>query len=186
LEAVDQQLSSLDFQRFGSLNLMVTQFPRLLRPYDFLNELSGIWTEGGVRADAFIFLRRDKDGHLMGMEGSRMEEDEDIAAMNAVLAALAAKITGSAGSVKANAEAAVAAAAGGDFGLSRADIEAIARRLPAGYSAIIILFENVWERRFKTVARKYGGELIKQRLISSADLTNAARELATTGEPSAN
>src|SRR5437899_8588307 len=46
--------TSLDFQRFGSLNLMVAQFTRILLPYDFLDELKDIWADGNVRPDAFI------------------------------------------------------------------------------------------------------------------------------------
>ena len=74
---------------------MVAQFPRILLPYDFLDELKDIWADGNVRPDAFIFLRKDRDGHVMGMEGSRLLEEEDIASVNAVLAAIVARSVGS-------------------------------------------------------------------------------------------
>ena len=66
-------LSALDFSKFGSLNLIVTEFDRYLLPFDFLDALQGIWQDGNVRPNAFIFLRRDGDGNLSGMEGSRLE-----------------------------------------------------------------------------------------------------------------
>src|SRR5262245_28361385 len=43
--AGDLKLAALDFEKFGSLNLMITQFPRALLPYDFLNELKEIWAD---------------------------------------------------------------------------------------------------------------------------------------------
>src|SRR4051812_41222440 len=139
-------LTALNFQRFGSLNLMIAQFPRILLPYDFLDELSHIWADGSVRPDAFIFLRKDKDGNIMGMEGSRLHEEEDIASINVLLAAIVARAVGSPELAGSKAQVAADAAAIGDFGLSAEDIQGIARKLPENHSAIVILFENVWER----------------------------------------
>ena len=175
-------LAALDFQKFGSLNLMVAQFPRVLMPYDFLNELSTIWADGSVRPDAFIFLRKDRDGNVMGMEGSRLHDEEDIASINAVLAVVVARGIGISELAGPRAQAAVGAAAIGDFGLSAEDMQAIARKLPGDHSAIIILFENVWERKFKAITESHGGSLIRQRLVAPDDLARVANELtASTG-----
>ena len=176
-----RSLAELDFQRFGSLNLMVAQFPRHMFPFDFLNELSEIWAGDNIRPDAFIFLRKDQDGNLMGMEGSRLQDDEDIAAINAVMAAIAARSIGTPDLAGSKAEAAVAAAVAGDFGLSAEDIQGIAGKLPPEHSAIIILFENVWERKFKAAAGRHGGILVNQRLVSSAALAKAAQDLVAAG-----
>src|SRR5262249_23320414 len=134
------QLSKLDFQKFGSLNLIVTAFDRLLRPYDFLAELKDIWADGNIRPDAFIFIRKDKDGNVMGMEGGRLQEEEDIAAVNAVLATIVARSVGDPELARESAEAAVIDAAAGDFGLSASDIQKVAQKLAPDHTAIIILF----------------------------------------------
>ena len=183
---VNRGFAALDFQKFGSLNLMVAQFPRILLPYDFLDELKDIWADGNIRPDAFIFLRKDKDGNIMGMEGSRLHEDEDIASINAVLAAIVARSVGSPEQARSKVETATSAAAAGDFGLSAGDIQGIAQKLPPDHTAIILLFENVWERKFKAVAKKHGGALVNQRLITSEALAKAAHELAAAGELQAN
>jgi len=177
----DAKLTRFHFERFGSLNLMITQFPGLLLPYDFLTELQDIWSRGDVRPDAFIFLRKDKDNNVTGMEGSRLHGGEDAAAINAVLAAITSRSVGSPDLARSKAEAAIRAAAAGDFGLSAGDIQRIAQKLPADHSAIIVLFENVWERRFKEVAKKYDGVLVGQRLISPQALAKAASDLAAAG-----
>jgi predicted double-glycine peptidase len=175
-------LSKIDFEKFGSLNLMITQFPRAIMPYDFLIEMKAIWADGNIRPDAFIFLRRDKDGSISGMEGSRLNEDADVAAINAVIAAITSRSIDGAGSARSKAEAAVKAAVEGDFGLSAGDIQKIAQKIPPEHSAIIILFENAWERKFKDVAKKHNGIVVNQRLITPAALAKAAHELGQAGK----
>ena len=174
-------ISSIDFRKMGSLNLMITQFRGFLLPYDLLNELRDLWSAEGVRPNAFIFLRKDKDGNISGMEGSGLQEDEDAIAINALVAAITTESIGGAGSRLSRIESAIKAAEGGDFGLSAGDIRRIAQKLPNDHSAIIGLFENVWERKFKEVAGKHAGAVIDQRLISPEALAKAASELI--GQP---
>jgi hypothetical protein len=179
--AVD--ISSLDFRKIGSLNLLITQFRGFLLPYDFLNELRDLWKNEGVRPNAFIFLRKDKDGNISGMEGSGLQEDEDATAMNALIAAVTSRSIGGAESRTSRVESAIKAAAEGDFGLSAADIQKMAHKLPPDHSVIIGLFENVWERKFKEVAGKYAGAVTDQRLISPEALAKAASALVAERAP---
>jgi len=176
--ATKTSLSELDFAKFGSLNLMVTKFPRAILPYDFLNELKAIWANGQIRPDAFIFLRKDESGKISGMEGSSLQEEDDIAAISAVISTITSRSLGAPELARSKAEAAIAGASAGDFGLSANDIQALAQKLQPDESAIGILFENVWERRFKEAAKARGGEVVNQRLISSKALTEAAVRLA--------
>jgi len=152
-------LSGIDFQAFGSLNLIITQFAGLLLPYEFLDELRDIWSRGDVRPDAFIFLAKDKNGTLRGIEGSQLREEADISAISALTAVIMARSLGSPELSLSAAEASIAAAEAGDFGLSAEDIHRIAERLPPDHSAIIVLCENVWERKFKEVAKRYKGAI---------------------------
>ena len=171
------RLADLDFGRFGSLNLMVTKFSRPIPPYDFLNELKNIWEKGQMRADAFIFLRKDKSGRISGMEGSSLQDGDDIASIDAFISVLTSRSLGVPELARTKAEAAVAMAAAGDFGLSANDMQALGQKLQPNESAIVILFENVWERRFREVAQARGGEVLNQRLISPQALAEAAGRL---------
>jgi uncharacterized protein len=171
-------LLELDFAKFGSLNLLVTRFPRAIPPYDFLKEIKDIWEKGQIRPDAFFFLRKDKSGKISGMEGSGLQEDDDIAEINALISMITSRSLGAPELASSKAEAAVAAAAAGDFGLSANDMQALVQKLQPNESAIIILFENVWERRFREAAKVRGGEVLNQRLISSKALAEAAARLA--------
>jgi hypothetical protein len=111
------------------------------------------------------------------MEGSGLQDEDDMVAVNAVLAAIISRSVGGPEMVRSKMESAVKAAAADDFGLSVDDIRKIADKLPPDHSAIIGLFENVWERRFKEVAGKHAGEVINQRLITPEALARAASEL---------
>jgi uncharacterized membrane protein len=112
------------------------------------------------------------------MEGSGLQEDDDIAAVNAVFSSITSRSLGAPELASSKAEAAVAAAAAGDFGLSANDMQALAQKLQPNESAIVILFENVWERRFKEAAKARGGDVLSQRLISSKALAEATGQLA--------
>ena len=173
----EADLSGLESGRLGSLNLIVTQFEGYVLPYDFVEDLKDILAPGILRPDAFIFLRKDAEGRVMAVEGGRLQEDADVMEINTVLAALAGLSGGDIGSARTAAAAAVQAAAGGDFGLSTDELKRIADKLPPEHSAIIILFENLWERKFREVAARYSGTVINQRLIGSDQLARLGREL---------
>lgn len=171
-------LSGFDFGSMGSLNLVVMDFPGTLMPYDFLNELRDVWDSGHIRPNAFILLRKDRSGAIAGMEGGRVMGDGDIAATNAILAAIAANRTGRGASLRSRLEKAMKAAERGDFGLPMADIKAITKKLRRDRSAIVILFENTWERRLKEVATRYGGAVALQQTMVPEALAASAKKIA--------
>lgn len=171
-------LAGLDFSKIGSLNLLVLQFPGILLPYDFLTELNDIWNVGQVRPNAFIIVRKDKDGAISGMEGGRVAEPGDIAAMNALLSTITGGSVARPDIAHSRVETAIQAAAKGDFGLSAAGIKRIARNLPNDHSAIIMLLENTWERRLKEVTAKHGGAILRQHLVTSEAVSAAAGKIA--------
>jgi predicted double-glycine peptidase len=174
--AEDVDVSALDLERLGSVTLIVTHFRDYVLPYDFLNELREVWASEVVRPDAFIFLRKDEQGRLSGMEGGRLQDD--VLEVNALLAAIAAQGLGGPHRVRSKLQDAMTAAAKGDFGLSAGDLHAIGERLGPNHSAMIALFENVWERRLKAVVAKHGGEVIKQRMISPEAIAKVGRTLS--------
>jgi uncharacterized protein len=176
-------IASLKFGEMGSLNLIVTQFEGFLLPFDFLEEMRDLWTSPLIRPKAYLFLRKDKDGNLSGIEGGALQEDQDASAINALLAVIADQSVGQAPSRKTRMEAAMAAAADGDFGLSIDDIERIAEKLPPGHSAMAALFENLWERRFRAVAKKHAGTVTNQRLVTPDALAKAVSDLSVAGRP---
>jgi predicted double-glycine peptidase len=168
----DVQAAKLDFSKMNSMNLIVTQFQGALLPYDFVNDLKGLWETGVLRPDAFFFLRKDKEGRASVMEGGRLQDEDNVMEINALISALAGLSTASPKSAQANVESAAQAAREGDFGLSATDIQKITAKLPPDHSAVIVLFENVWEKTFKEIAKNYNGSVINQRIIPSDSLAS--------------
>jgi len=175
--AREVDFSGLESGRLGSLNLIVTQFKGNVWPFDFWEDLKVILDTGTVRPDAFIFLRKDREGRLTAIEGGRVVEDDDVFEINTVIGALAGLAGGGTEAARAVAASAARAAAEGDFGLSDKELHRIADKLPADHSAIIVLFENLWERKFREIAAKYAGTVINQRLIGSDQLARLGQEL---------
>jgi predicted double-glycine peptidase len=168
------EIPELDFSKFGSFNLIVTEFDRYLLPFDFLDEVQSIWKDGTVKPDAIIFLRRDREGNLSGMEGSRLEQGDEIVGMTAAMAAITDCSLGSPENAKASALAAAKSAIEGDFGLPAEALKRIAEKLPANHSVVIGIFENVWERKLREVAQRHGGRIVQQGLMSPEDIARAA------------
>ena len=166
---------ALDFRKFGSLNLIVVRFRGYLLPYDFLTEVKETLPDQLIRPNAFILLRKDKDGNVSGMEGSDLDDEQEAVAMNVLIAAIAERSLGSL--IRSKLEDAIEAAAQGDFGLGAGEIREIAQKLPPEHSALIVLFENVWERRLSKIAEKYDGAIINQRLVTSDAVATAASAL---------
>ena len=170
-------MPALDFRKFGSLNLIVIRFRGYLLPYDFLTEVKETLKEQLIRPNAFILLRKDQDGNVSGLEGSNLEGEQEALAMNAVIAAVAESSLGGPVRTRSKVKQAIEAAAQGDFGLGAAEIREIAKKLPPQHSALIVLFENVWERRLSEIAEKYDGAIVNQRLVTSDAVAKAASSL---------
>jgi predicted double-glycine peptidase len=173
----DANFAALDFASLGSMNLLVAQFEGYLLPYPFISELRELWAGGIVRPDAYIFLRKDIDGKVAAIEGGNLEEAEDRPEVNAVLAAIAGLARGATEEAAAGA-AAAARDAGADFGLSAEELHRIADKLPPGHSAVIVLVENLWERKFREAVAKHNGSLISQRWYGADNLARLGERLA--------
>jgi predicted double-glycine peptidase len=173
----DANFAALDFASLGSMNLLVAQFEGYLLPYPFISELRELWAGGIVQPDAYIFLRKDIDGKVAAIEGGNLEEAEDRPEVNAVLAAIAGLARGATEEAAAGA-AAAARDAGADFGLSAEELHRIADKLPPGHSAVIVLVENLWERKFREAVAKHNGSLISQRWYGADNLARLGERLA--------
>jgi predicted double-glycine peptidase len=176
----DVEPAKLDFSNMNSMNLIVTQFQGALLPYDFVNDLKGLWETGVLRPDAFFFLRKDKEGRVSAVEGGRLQDEDNVSEVNALISALAGLSAAATEPAQSNAESAVQAAREGDFGLSVTDIQKITAKLPPDHSAVIVLFENVWEKTFKEIAKNYNGSVINQRIIPSDSLASLIQGQAET------
>jgi len=96
----------------------------------------------------------------------------------AIIAALAGLSSGGADRARSEAKEAARAAASGDFGLTVGEIRKIGERIPPDHSVVIVLFENLWERRFREITKRYGGDVIVQRSFVPEQIARVGKELA--------
>lgn len=169
--------AAIDFAQLGSFNLLITHFDRPLMPFDLMDSMREVWASGVVRPDAAILVVKNQHGEVMAMEGGRLEEEHEVAAISVMLSVLANRGLGAPQAARQVAAQTLEAVGEGDFGLSTESLRAIASKLEPGRSVLVLLVENTWERRFRALAREYGGEVREQRLVSSATVAAAARSL---------
>ncbi len=167
----------VDLEKLGSLNLLTMQFRGELLPFDLMDELKGLFKSGDVRPAAFIIVRKGAEGEISAMEGGSVEGAEDALEINAVLAAITSVSIGGPRLARRRVERAIEAAESGDFGLSAGEIRQLAAKLEPGHSAVILLLENTWERRFREIVREHGGEVVGQRLLGPGALAKLAEQV---------
>jgi predicted double-glycine peptidase len=176
--AIPGRGGTIDESRLGTLNLITLKFDGVLLPFDLMMELREIWDTGMIRPNAFIFLRKDADGLLSGMEGSRILDEDEVTLANALVAAVASGSMAAPAQARSKVDAAVEAAAAGDFGLSMADIRTLAADLKPNQSAVIGIFENLWERRLGEIVARHGGVMAAQRTVPRQTVAAAAARIA--------
>ncbi len=167
----------IDFGAMATVNVVNVEFRRHLLPFDFLDELRG-FEEGDTTAAAFVLLRKDELGRISGMQGGRVRDASEAIRLNALIAALAFQASGGNGSVRAGALSAARAAAAGDFGLAATDLKRHASILSPGTSEIILISEDVWDRRLGEAVRKHDGTVARRRLVGRSELDELGREIS--------
>ena len=169
-ETEEPTQASIDLGSMGSVTVMSIQFAKYLMPFDFLSELKELFEQEVVRPDAFVLLRKDREGKVSALQGGRLEAETDIAEVNALVAAITTHDIADPEMVRASARSAIRAAARGDFGVSAGQLRRRAERLSPDNSEIIVLFENLWERRLREVAQRYQGAVAEHWYIPTATL----------------
>lgn len=164
--------SKLNFDKIGPLHIIVVKFEGEILPYDILQAARPIIETGLIRPDAFIFLRKDKDGRLSAAEGSNLQDEEEIIEIDALMAAIAGLRLGGRLRAKSRALEAVRAASEGDFGLQAEDIMKIGDMMPANSSAMILIFEHIWAKKLRDIFDSYGGILVNQQIIGKETLAD--------------
>lgn len=102
---------------------------------------------GIVRVFDALFVRKNEDGTVSGLDFSELDEDTagDLTEFNGATTGM----------------------------LGNDDAEAVAAELEPGSGAAIIVYENRWAAPFAAAVRRNGGRLIASERISAQDLIDA-------------
>jgi hypothetical protein len=127
-------VSEDEFVEMGPIDYVVVEFPGNRMTGEGFPILVDLVDRGVIRILDLLFVRKDKDGSVAGMEVADFDGDGalDLAVFQGVSSGL----------------------------LGEDDIEEAGRALEPGNSAGILVYENVWAAPFATALRRGGAQLV--------------------------
>ncbi len=120
----------------GPVEILVVSFPGNEFNGEIAPALADLVQTGLIRVIDLVFVTKDADGSVVGIELSELDD--------AVTAAFAPHVEEPSGL------------------LAEEDIEDLGADLAPGSSAAILLFEHVWATRFRDAVLGSGGELVAE------------------------
>ena len=167
----------MDFEHIGPVQMLVVGFgPDAEYRGAILDELDDLTERGLIRVIDMQFVMKGEDGDLLALESSDLTVDEAIE-LGAVIGSLIGLGQGGEEGAEAGAVAGALAAADRAFGMTAADIAAIAADLEPGTAVGMLLFEHVWAAKFKYAMRSTGGVPIAQGFLTPEALFMVGREV---------
>ncbi len=125
-----------DVDELGPVDYLVVEFPAQRANFsgEMAAELSALVDRGLVRVLDLLFLRKNEDGSVEGLETHEFGDDElgELRALEDELALL----------------------------LAEEDVESIGAALEPGSIAAVLVWENLWAAPFGSAVRRAGGQLV--------------------------
>ena len=149
----------------GPLQLLWVSFDDEQRTKPIVQELNAVRKSGTIRLVDMLYVYKDPAGELQKKQVSDLADAQKAEygiILQGLLGMRAAYKTG--GDV--DQIAAAMSLTPGDFGITSNQVQQMARDIPNGGSAILILFEHLWAVKFKEALLNAGGRLISQGLLS--------------------
>lgn len=128
-------------------------------------ELHHASEQGYIRILDALAIQKTEGGSVYSLGGSDLSTDERVR-YGAILGGLMGfGATGTEEGLEAGAEMGAETFADHNFGLTRADIQAIAADIPPGKTALLVLFEHRWAIPLKEELVKAGGVVLAQGMV---------------------
>jgi hypothetical protein len=145
-----------EMDSMGPVDYLVVEFPDARVTGDVLARLVDLVDQRVVRILDLVFLRKEPDGSVVGMEIADVDGDGELDLL--VLEGAASGLVGS------------------------DDLEEAAAVIGPGSAAAIVIYENVWAIPFATALRRVGAELVSSGRIPVAALLDSL-DAVEAGEP---
>jgi uncharacterized membrane protein len=163
---------------YGPIQLLAIGFPEIDRlKGDLLKEIFTLSQGGLIRIIGLSAIVKDENGKVGTAQMTELSEEERIKLGAAIGALIGLGAGGEEGAYK-GAEIGAQTVATKDFGLSKKQIQGIAREMPNGTATGILLIEHLWAKKFKDIAMKQHGIVLANGFISPLDLVILGAELA--------
>jgi uncharacterized membrane protein len=132
--------------------------------------------EGSIRLIDLQFVSKDEFGGVVAMEMSGLTEDETIEFGAVIGGLIGAGVAGEEGMIEGALEGALAAASH-SYGMTAADVQAVANELPPGGAGAVLLIEHTWAIDFRNAVGDAGGYMMAQGFLTPATLFLVGAEL---------
>jgi uncharacterized membrane protein len=133
---------------------------------------------GSIRVLDALAIQKTQDGVVKSLGASDLTPDQRIVYGAIIGGLMGFGATGTEEGLEEGAELGAEAFADRNFGLSSQDIKDIARDIPAGTTALMVLFEHHWAVPLKEALESAGGVVIAQGMVQPEEIVAFGEDLA--------
>jgi uncharacterized membrane protein len=163
---------------FGPIHMVVLGFPELDKlKGEALKEVFMLSEAGIIRVIGLLAIAKDKKGNMEAVQLTELSDADRVKLGAGIGALIGLGAAGKKGAM-AGAEAGAMSIAEKDFGLTKQEIMDIAKEIPNGTAASILLFEHLWAKRLKELVIKQDGIVLAQGVIEPLALLALGSKLA--------
>jgi uncharacterized membrane protein len=163
---------------YGPIQIIAIGFPDIEKlDGALLKEIFQLSEERLIRVLGLLAVVKDEKGTIASVQITELSDEDRVKLGAAVGALIGFGYAGGEGAI-AGAQAGAERAAHKDFGLTRDQINDIAKNIPNNTAAGLLLIEHVWAKKFKEIAMKKHGVVLANSFISPLELVELGAELA--------
>lgn len=162
----------------GPVQLVVLGLPNENLKGRIAQELQAASETGSIRVLDALAIQKRQDGTVVSLGASDLTPDQH-AELGAIIGALLGYGAAGEEGAEAGAEMGAAAFADRNFGLSKEDIQASARGMPAGVTGVMVLFEHRWAIPLKEAVQDADGVVLAQGMVQPEALIGLGAALAS-------
>jgi uncharacterized membrane protein len=133
---------------------------------------------GSIRVLDALAIQRTKDGGVVSLGATELSPDQRIEYGAVVGGLMGLGLTGSGEGAAVGAQIGAETFATRNFGLSSADIQALAADLPPNTTALMVLFEHRWAIPVKRAVEQAHGVVLAQGMVRPQDLIALGQSVA--------
>ncbi len=163
----------------GPIQLVVVGLENDKMKGQVARELHRATEKGDIRVLDALAIQKRQDGTVVSLGASDLTPDERVVYGAILGALLGLGATGTEEGMEVGAELGVETFADKNFGLSGGDIQAIAQDIPAGKTALLVLFEHRWAVPLKESLLDAGGVLLAQGMVRPESIIAIGAGLAS-------
>jgi len=162
---------------YGPIQLLVILFENPDFHTRINPELNSVLAKGIIRLIDLLFMWKDKDGNVVSMAATELEEKERRQFGSFIGGLMGFGAGGKEGTV-AGMEAGARAAARENYGITDNDILEITEGIPENTAAAVFIIEHLWAKNLNQAISEAGGVLVSQGILTPELLTLIGKEFA--------